>query len=386
MKIGVLTLPLHTNYGGILQAYALQQVLTRQGHEAVLIDQEHCFHIPLWKKPLVYAKQMVKKYLLGRDIPIVVDKYWKNLWETRTKYTGKFIEKNIARTLVENISELKADDFDAIVVGSDQIWRRPYNTWFPGVENAFLAFAKEWNIKRVSYAASFGTDDWEYNEEQTANCSELAKLFDAISVREVSAIDVCKRHLGVEAVHMVDPTMLLNSDDYKELFKDYDSQASADTLMCYVLDKCEETDNIIAEIAKNRNLTPYFTNSRTEDETAPLEERVQPPVEEWLKSFNDAEFIITDSFHACVFSILFKKPFMVYGNKERGYARFSSLLSTFGLEERLITSHKELIEKIDLLNTPINYDKVYEVLNNKRKDGYSFLENVLSHTNTKQKP
>ena len=77
---------------------------------------------------------------------------------------------------------------------------------------------------------------------------------------------------------------------------------------------------------------------------------------------------------------------MVYGNKDRGFARFSSLLGTFGLEDRLITSHKELIEKIDLLNTPINYDKVYEVLNNKRKEGYSFLENVLSHTNTKQKP
>ena len=378
MKIGILTLPLHTNYGGILQAYALQTTLQKMGHEVVVIDKRQNFKLPLHKKIIACTKQAIKRYLLGKDAPINLEKYQEKVWKTRTRHTTKFIENHLSRVVVENVSLLKAEDFDAIVVGSDQIWRCPYSSSFPGVENSFLAFAETWDIKRLSYAASFGTDEWEYSKKQTTNCSRLISKFDAVSVREMSAVRICKEHLKTDAVHVIDPTMLLCADDYRALLKDIERKMPDNGLMCYVLDSSEEVNNIIKDISHSNDLTPYHTNSKTEDYNAPIEERVQPKVEDWLRSFNDAEFIVTDSFHACVFSILFKKPFIVFGNKDRGVARFQSLLSVYGLEDRLVTSYKEFKEKIDIIKKPIDYDSVHALLEQKRCDGTSFLREVLT--------
>ena len=108
---------------------------------------------------------------------------------------------------------------------------------------------------------------------------------------------------------------------------------------------------VISFVEQELSITAFSVNSKYEDPNAPLEERIQPPVETWLRGFYDADFVVTDSFHACVFSILFEKPFIVYGNKERGMARFHSLLSIFGLENRLIinsaTAQKVIAEPID---------------------------------------
>ena len=90
--------------------------------------------------------------------------------------------------------------------------------------------------------------------------------------------------------------------------------------------------------AEKNGYKPVAVNAKPENINAPLDERIVPPIENWIKGFRDAKFVITDSFHACVFSILFHKPFIVYGNKARGLARFQSLLSMFDLSDRLITS------------------------------------------------
>ena len=121
-------------------------------------------------------------------------------------------------------------------------------------------------------------------------------------------------------------------------------------------------------------MTPFYVNSRYEEFGAPLEERIQQPVEKWLRAFYDAEFVITDSFHACVFSIIFNKPFIVYGNKERGYARFDSLLKIFGLEERIATSLND-IDKI--INKPIDWNNVNSIHTEWKENSISFLINNL---------
>ena len=127
------------------------------------------------------------------------------------------------------------------------------------------------------------------------------------------------------------------------------------------MDETPEKLALIEKIAKEKNLVSFRVNSKVESREIPLQERIQPPVEQWLRGFYDAEFVVTDSFHACVFSILFNKPFIAIGNVRRGMSRFKSLLSMFGLEKRLITSSSCDIEEIE----DINWSKVNAILNDK---------------------
>lgn len=343
MKIGILTLPLHTNYGGILQAYALQTVLERMGHEVVVIDTPNIKPTP---SLFTLSKRLIKR-LLGKHVAIFFE--WKHNKEYPiiSQYTQPFVDKYIHRKVVNTPVELKEEDFDAIVVGSDQIWRPLY---YNKIENAYLAFAKDWDIKRIAYAASFGTDDWEYSPQQTINCGELLRKFEAVSVRESSGVQLCKKHFGVEAIHVLDPTMLLNKEDYIKLIEVSQMPKSKGTMLNYILDETPKKRALIEQIAKEKNLIPFRVNSRVEDYSVPLNERIQPPVEQWLRGFYDAEFVVTDSFHACVFSILFRKPFVVIGNKERGMARFLSLLNMFDIEGRLIAEINDfyLIQNLDI--------------------------------------
>ena len=376
MRIGILTLPLHTNYGGILQAYALQQVLQGMGHEAVVIDEEKQFHFSLKRRIEMYVKGKVKRLLQGKNAIIYSPEYYKQLWAARTKHTGRFITEHITRRVVANVTEISEGDFDAFVVGSDQIWRARYAQSFPGIGNAFLLFTRGWNVKRISYAASFGTDKWEYNKPDTANCAMMAWMFNAISVREASGVTLCRENLGVDATLVVDPTLLLNAKDYCKLIKE-DTPKSHGNLMCYVLDKGLETDNILSAIAQKTLLKPFHSNSQTENQKLSLEERIQPPVEQWLRGFHDADFVVTDSFHACIFSILFGKPFVVIGNKSRGMARFESLLQIFGIEERLVYSLDDYKQREEALLRPIDYERVYRIREEKRGEATDFLKRAL---------
>lgn len=373
MKIGVLTLPLHNNFGGILQAYALQLVLNNIGHDAMLIDKSKYVSLgPWYKKFPIYTKRALEKYLMRKDIVVKADVEQNRIPKTIAKHTDLFIDKYIKRIFTKDFSNVKKEDFDALIVGSDQIWRPKY--FFSAIENAYLDFAKEWNIKRIAYAASFGTEEWEYTEEQTRNCSTLLKKFNAVSVRESSAVKLCNEKFKVEALHILDPTMLLEKDEYINLFKETETAKSDGNLFCYILDSGTEKDDIINTIATEKRVKPFYVNSKYEDMAAPLEERIQQPVEKWLRAFHDAEFIVTDSFHACVFSIIFNKPFIVYGNRERGFARFESLLKLFGLEERLVCSPNEINKA---LNTPIDWNNVNRIHTEWKENSISFLINNL---------
>ena len=373
MKIGVITLPLHNNFGGILQAYALQFVLNNLGHDAMLIDKSKYVSLgPWYKKFPIYTKRALQKYLMRKDIVVRADVEHNWVPKIIAKHTDKFIDKYIKRIFTKDFSNVKKEDFDALIVGSDQIWRPKY--FFSAIENAYLVFAKEWNIKRIAYAASFGTEEWEYTEEQTRNCSTLLKKFNAVSVRESSAVKLCNEKFKVEALHVLDPTMLLEKDEYINLFKETETAKSDSNLFCYILDSGTEKDDIINTIATEKRVKPFYVNSKYEDLAVPLEERIQQPVEKWLRAFYDAKFVITDSFHACVFSIIFNKPFIIYGNKERGMARFESLLKIFELEERMVSTKKEAIEAI---NRPIDWEKVNSIHSQWKEKSITFLTENL---------
>lgn len=370
MKIGIITLPLHTNYGGILQAYALQAVLERMGHDVCLIEERRGpLSLPLWKAPLSYGKRILKN-ILGHPCPIFYERKVNRETPIVRQNTDKFINIYIKRRIVDSFSDLNENDFDAIVVGSDQIWRPKY---FPHIEHAFLDFTKDWNIKRIAYAASFGTDDWEYNSKQTSECGRLLRMFDAVSVREDLGVDLCKRYFGVEAQHVLDPTMLLVKEDYIKLFEAANTPKSNGNLLCYILDETEEKTALIKSIAGEKGLIPFNVKSISDDINSPLSERIQPSLEQWLRGFYDADFVITDSFHACVFSIIFNKPFIVYGNVNRGMSRFISLLNMFGLKDRLVST----VDEICNLKS-IGYEKVCDKLESLIKQSKDYLLQQLS--------
>lgn len=374
MKIGILTLPLHTNYGGILQAYALQTILERMGNDVCLIEKEwKPVRLSLWKAPLVYGKRIVRN-MTGHPFPIFYEQKINRERPAVQQYTDKFISKYIKRRIINEFSDIKETDFDAIVVGSDQVWRPPM--YFYGITHAYLDFAEGWNIKRVAYAASFGKDEWEYTPMQTQRCGELLRQFDAVSVREDLGVTLCREHFGVAAQHVLDPTMLLQKEDYIRLFETANTLQSGGTLMSYILDESQEKSAIIGRMAKEYGLKVFKANSRVENHSAPLADRIQPPVEQWLRGFHDAEFVVTDSFHACVFSIIFQKPFIVVGNAKRGLSRLSSLLAMFGLESRLVTNGTAApLDGIDFAKVNVRLEEL-------RRNSAEFLErNIINNIN-----
>lgn len=374
MRIGILALQLRYNFGGILQAYALQKTLKELGHKVVHIDEHRYVTLGSWyRKYPIYLKRAIRKYLFGEDLIVKADVAVNNTIKAIATHTDPFIDKHIKRIYTKDFSNIKKGKFDTIIVGSDQVWRPQY--FFSKIENAYLEFTKDWDVKRIAYAASFGTEEWEYSDEQTSNCAALLKKFNAVSVRESSAVKLCEEKFGVKTQHVLDPTLLLNKEDYIKLFKETDTVLSDGNLFCYILDENIEKDAIISRISKEKGLTPFYVNSKYNNAEAPLEERIQQPVEKWLRAFYDAEFIITDSFHACVFSIIFNKPFIVYGNKERGYARFESLLTLFALEDRLVSSPDEVNK---MLQTPIDWEMVNSIRKQKKEESLSFLRKNLN--------
>ena len=374
MRIGILTLPLHTNYGGILQAYALQTVLERMGHEVKVLDKPFKLQkLPWWKRPYSYTKRAIKKYLLGERVLIFQEQNTYQRQATERKFTQPFIDGHIHRLVISHLTDIKPTDFDAIVVGSDQIWRMMYFNGFwstPLASDAFLGFTEGWDIKRVSYAASFGVDIPDIPEMQLEDCKKAIARFNGISVREECGVAACKKYLGVDAKWVLDPTMLLKRCDYLKLISK--STSPKPILMSYVLDESPEIAALRSKIAQEKGLEIKITNL-PDTGTRERGTRPQPPLEEWLQAFDEAKYVINDSFHACVFSILFHKQFTVIGNRKRGLARFQSLLKLFGLEDRLITRSDEYRDLPD-----IDYDCVDRILNEKREEAYKFLAESLN--------
>lgn len=369
MRIGILTLPLHTNYGGILQAYALQTVLKRMGHEVVIID-EPIRQLKSSNKRIF--KRVVKK-ILGRTTTIFWEKYSFENYPIVSQNINKFINQYLSRIVVNSPLELKETDFDAIVVGSDQIWRPKY---YSEICNAFLDFAKDWkHLRRIAYAPSFGTDRWVYTEEQTKQIAELLHMFDAISVREESGIDLCQRHLGVKAILVLDPTMLLSKEDYCNLINKSDTEAPSGGLLKYILDESDQLTELLSFISNEKQIDAFSVKAKSFLEGSKAQDCICPSIETWLRGFRDAKFVVTDSFHACVFSMIFNKPFCVVGNKSRGLARFNSLLKMFNQDFRMVDSLLEYQERAILINQSPNID--FEKLLIK-KESLEFLRKALS--------
>lgn len=375
MRIGILTLPLHTNYGGILQAYALQTVLERMGHEVIVFNREGMPSLPpFYIRPICYSLRFLKKKIKNSHMIVRWEHIIRKEYPIVTQYPQRFINQYLHCYWINKVQEIYKAKVDAVVVGSDQIWRPRYfaGMWHTDPCNSFLPFTLQWNIKRYAYAASFGVDEWEYSQAKIDILKSAAQQFDAISVREKSGIDLCRNYLNVAAIQVVDPTMLLSKNDYLQLIEKSKQPKSEGDLFCYILDMTQNVSNLIQCISRDKKLIPFYVKAEGLEKTSSIKERIHKPVEAWIRGFYDAKFVITDSFHACVFSILFGKPFIVVGNKGRGFTRFTSLLEMFSIEQNMISSVSDYNSEKDY-NVPETTNAILDIL---RKESTAFLKQI----------
>ena len=351
-KICILTQPLWHNYGCLLQAYALQKCLKAMNYE-VVTDQYPRRFLSSFGKVKDKSKRMIAHYVLGRKTVNTNPFYpTEKSWEKICSNTSRFVKERIDTVDFFNGNQFPSKEminrFDTFVIGSDQVWRDSYSR----VESYFGDFLETDDKKIFSYAASFGLSDWQFDIERTEKLRKLVKKFRSVSVREKDAVELCRDNLNIEAKWVLDPTMLLSKEDYISLFKDKFPEKSEGNLMTYIFDSSEEKDYLIKLVEAERKLNAFTVMAHENEEF--------PAVEKWLKGFYDAKFVLTDSFHGMVFSIIFEKPFLVILNKKRGSSRFLSLLSALGLEDRLI----EQVEDFDtqLLKKDIDYEKIRKKL------------------------
>lgn len=382
MKIGILTQPLRTNYGGLIQNYALQQVLKGMGHEVETVDwMEEYSRLRMM---LIHTKNTLLSYI-RKDIEKPGYKPTAAEYAVISQNTRRFVERyiNVCPQHVSHEEEFRIVDslfgYDAYIVGSDQVWRPDYNAFLASM---FLNFTKREDVKRIAYAASFGTSKWEYTPHMTKICAQLSKRFDLISVREESGVTLCKEFLGVEAQLVLDPTMLLNREDYEKLVIAEQDPVSSGSLYHYFLDPNDKKRALIEQVAIFQGLQPftvmpkYHAYNKTKwNVKHRIEDYVVLPVTSWLRGFMDAKMTVVDSFHGAVFSIIFNKPFWVLGNSKRGNTRFKSLLGIFGLQNRMVSLDNA--SSVDW-NLPIDWTLVNKTLKREKERSIALLAKVLT--------
>lgn len=346
MRVGIVTLPFHFNYGGILQAFALQKAIQNLGFEPIIIEQ-----------PSNNIKQVLKQKLYKRS----------NIY--------KFVKENFNLLKLHEPfcdDELSINNINILVVGSDQVWRPDMGiNRKKNVDRYFLKTVPPNCIPKIAYAASFGIDHWDFTDIETNTAQNLINEFSYISVRETSGIKLCSQFLKINnAIQVLDPTMLLEAECYKKILIESPFKTKKQHCFTYLLDYNNPS---------NQNIINSLLHKDIELLTAKVERNIlkkffntQNSIEKWLSAIYYSNLIITDSFHGCVFSILFHKNFYVISNSAGGNTRIQSLLSLFGLNNRLITNNY-----IPQQTSTINWNIVDIKLQTQRKESTFFLQKAL---------
>lgn len=369
-NIGLITLPLHNyNYGGILQSYALSSFLKKAGHEVTVLDRHHATSGRV--KAATFLFNMLNRGFLKAQAEL-------------TAPIRKFLSENLPMSPPLHSHEaleryVNRKPFDALITGSDQVWRAAYAHEM--YADLFLNLNVSPAVKRFSYAASFGVDRWERPELRAEVANYLKKL-DGVSVRESRGVEIC-RELGVDsAIQHVDPTLLLEKEDYLRLIaQSQEPLALFDkpTLVTYILDEDPLKHETASQIAAAKNLSIATVGKKprlTPQNYRNFPVKAYDSIERWLHCFAHADFIVTDSFHGCIFSVIFNKPFIALGNKARGLSRFTSLLTTLGLQERLLTDDHTDFSR--LLAEPIDYDLVGQRIQEQRIKSEQYINQMLA--------
>lgn len=357
------------------------------GHEVVVLDRT--FAAPsaglILRRCGSVLKCLVRRYILGqKNIAIlspwsqtyVIDKREQIDCSVLLKFVRKQI--NITRPLRSSealLKRVKRQKLDCFIVGSDQVWRECYS---PFLTDCFAGFfPPDDKMLKITYGASFGTSENPISEQMLETCKRLSSRFAAISVREKSAVGLVEQYFGKHAELVLDPTLLLGAEDYViERPKTSCSEtAEQDTLVSYVLDTDRQKAKIANDVACELGLKESFMGLSPKKSDGSPDKMI--PVQFWLDNFRNASFVVTDSFHGCVFSVINRKPFIAIVNHSRGADRFVSMLSQLGLEGRMVNDYEEYSARRSELIAPIDYAEVYSRLQKLKAHSLGYLSGML---------
>lgn len=347
MKIGLLTYHYSDSYGATLQTFATITALRKLGHEVEIID----------------LRLERKESLLHKVIFLKRNTAFKKLWQ-------KIYPKVSVNYPSHEDLKSASINYDCLLVGSDQ-------TWNPRISgnNAiayFLDFGDE-KTKRMSYASSFGFSSWNTQYENLVpQIKALLHSFDAVSVREKTGKDILKNKFGIDSDIVLDPTLLLGQEDYMKITGPIKQTENFVTFLMHrsksQLQKVLELGNVLE---KKPNMMSSIFPFKGYTYNYP------PSVENWLKKIGGARFIVTDSFHGLVFSILFKRDFVVITPDIGLNSRIVDLLETIGLSDRYFLDTDDIPYK-KIINSPIDYTEAYKKLEYEKGKSWNFLVNNLN--------
>lgn len=339
------------NYGSALTSFALNRYLKRQ-HKTVF---------------------MLEFPFMGETLP-------------EKEYSSP--TRDFANHFYDKSPMTKLQDFrgyngtcDLFLTGSDQLW----NWWSNrdvGTYYYFLDFADKWH-KKIAYATSFGHEMVIYPEEMRLRLGYYLSRFQAISVREKSGVTVCKRDFDVDAVQTMDPVFLCDREDYEQAISLSNVEIKGNYLLAYILNPTKEKGEMVRRIASERKIDYYIIldgqgdsdQLRKEmDDDEHLLQNIR--VEDWLKYFKNADAVFTDSYHGFCYTIIFEKPMIVFPNKLRGLARFTTLAELSGLENHFVYSLEEL-ERKKLWDKDIDFSAVKASLKDPIEFSCNWLKNAL---------
>lgn len=369
-KVGIITFHGYYNYGNRLQNYALQEILKRYSEEVETLvipnistnshGMKHylkkIFSQPLSKTTKAFASKIrgKTKNFLNKDIL--------NARERRFKeFSQNYINERQFSSLYE-INEI-SDEFDYVITGSDQVW----NPFTPENEKQyyFLQFVEK--EKRIAYAPSFGIS--EIPEEIRQQYKEWLSSIPYISVREKEGAKIIKQLIGRDVPVLVDPTLLLNKEEWLKISKEHKNKPKSKYLISYFWGKIpKERETLIKRIAKKYNLEIVNIASLTDKRTYTADPS------EFIDYINSASLVLTDSYHGSIFSILMETPFFVFeriGGPSM-YSRIRTLLEMTKLknrEEKDIDLNRNLLE--------MDFSHVQNILNEERKKSFDFLKKAM---------
>lgn len=352
--VGIMGLWFGRNYGSVATYYALHQVIRSMNLSVLMIDnplRPSVENINTKTHPRRFGKEY---YQISKVYPI-------NQLKELNKYCDTFI------------------------VGSDQLWN--YHLSRPYGQAYFLGFVEN-NRKKIAYGTSFGKEEYNGPDSQKILTRQNLKRFDAISVREDYAVSICENTFGVEAVKVLDPVFLCEPEEYDKLLENV-TQKENNYIGAYILDpntdKKEVLKYVSGKLNKEVNVildeAPEIWDENKkrlnlDEKDSMIHVKKEVDLKEWLSYLKNSDFIITDSFHGCCFAILFRKPFIGIKNNKRGGMRFHSLLSRYGLLDRLVSEPTEIYDNEKLFQS-IDYEKVYKIIIEDRKVSFKWLKDAI---------
>lgn len=375
MKIGIITWFSYENYGTKLQAVALQKYLKNIGYDVELINflPPESLQVHIDNRTFLKKLEEIPKKIKAKVIKRKYNKYIKKRYSKMDSFISK--NCNLTKFINNDYEYIKiCNSFDLLICGSDQIWNPNF------YHKYYYAFFDKIKTPKISYAPSLGINEVLPSVER--KIVDSLKSFKYITAREKSGANLLAEITGKDVATVVDPTFLLSKDDWLE-FIDV-TLKEKEYVLCYFLSDNKNYWNASRKFCKKHNLEMYVIPQTIDSYQQSNHVLLDVGVDDFLKLVYNATYILTDSFHACVFSIIFQKQFYVFKrfNEDRyssQNSRIINLLEDLSLSDRLIEYNDNLIKDKET----INYSYINRILNKQIEFSKNQLDIGLGYSENK---